>query len=145
MHIRGSLNWNNLPSYKKSSRSVCEVKNNMKNFRDIYCGCLICRTWICRYNRSSVCYHHVMYAFQSESTLYCCVNVKELLTRNRRDIWSLSDCNGIRTSNHLLKYLGKLAKWLSCIMTTYLYDPFDCMLNLCMCIWHGNVLFFFSF
>ena len=46
VHFRGSLIWNNLPSYIKSSRPVCEFKNNIKNFRDIYCGCLIYRTWI---------------------------------------------------------------------------------------------------
>ena len=34
----------------------------------------------------TVCYYHVTYAFQSESTLYSCLNVKELLARNRRDI-----------------------------------------------------------
>ena len=34
----------------------------------------------------SVFSYHVMYAFQSESTLYICLNVKELLARNRRDI-----------------------------------------------------------
>ena len=28
---------------------------------------------------------HVMYTFQSESTLYSCMNVKDLLARNRRD------------------------------------------------------------
>ena len=39
----------------------------------------------------SVCSCHVMYAFQSESTLYSCLNVKELLARNRCKIWSLSD------------------------------------------------------
>ena len=38
----------------------------------------------------SVCYH-VTYVFQSESTLYSCLNVKEVLARNRREIWSLSD------------------------------------------------------
>ena len=27
--------------------------------------------------------YHVMYLFQSESTLYICLNVKELLARNR--------------------------------------------------------------
>ena len=33
VHFRGSLIWNNLPSYIKSSTSVCEFKNNIKNFR----------------------------------------------------------------------------------------------------------------
>ena len=37
-----------------------------------------------------------MYAFQSESKLFGCLTVKELLARNRRDIWSLSDNYGIR-------------------------------------------------
>ena len=58
-----------------------------------------------------------MYAFQSESTLYSCLNIKELLARNKRDIWSLSDSNGIRTHNHLvgkrtLNHLAKVSKWI---------------------------------
>ena len=43
VHFWGSLIWNNLPNYIKSSRSVCQFKNNIKNFKDIDCGCLICR------------------------------------------------------------------------------------------------------
>ena len=39
----------------------------------------------------TVCYH-VTYAFQSESTLYICLNVKELLARNRRK-WLQRDSN----------------------------------------------------
>ena len=49
----------------------------------------------------SVCSYHVTCAFQSESTLYSCLNIKELLARSRREIWSLSDCNWTRTHNHL--------------------------------------------
>ena len=30
--------------------------------------------------------YHVTYAFQSESTLYSCLNFKELLARSRREI-----------------------------------------------------------
>ena len=52
----------------------------------------------------SVCFRHVVYAFQSESTLYSCLNGKELLARNRREIWSLS--------------LASLAKWLSVRLRT---------------------------
>ena len=44
VHSRGSLIWNNLPGYIKPSRSVCEFKNNIKNFRKIDSGCLMCRT-----------------------------------------------------------------------------------------------------
>ena len=48
----------------------------------------------------------------------------------------LSDSNGIRTHNHLvrketLNHLAKLAKWLSCVVRTYLYAAFDCMLLSC--------------
>ena len=65
----------------------------------------------------TVCSCHVTYAFQSESTLNICLNVKELLARSKHNIWSLSDCNGTRIHNHLvckhiLNHLAKLAKWL---------------------------------
>ena len=50
----------------------------------------------------TICYYHVTYSFKSESTLYSCLNVKELLPRNRRSIISLSDNNRIRTHNHLV-------------------------------------------
>ena len=54
-----------------------------------------------------------------------CLNVKELLARNRRHIWSFSDSKGIQTHNHLvqkrtLKYLAKLAKRLSCVLSSCL-------------------------
>ena len=63
----------------------------------------------------TVCSYHVTYAFQSESTLYICLNVKELLAWKRRDIWSLSDCNGTRTQNHLVRKrtFNHLTKWLT--------------------------------
>ena len=74
--------------------------------------------------------------FQSQFTPYNCLNVKELLARNKRDIWILSDSNRIRTHNHLickrtLNHLTKLAKWLSCVVTTFLYGTFDSMLLSC--------------
>ena len=45
----------------------------------------------------------------------------------------LSNCNGTRTHNHLvckrtLNHLAKLAKGFSCVVSTYLYSAFDCML-----------------
>ena len=79
-----------------------------------------------------VCSYHVTDAFHSESILYNCLNVKELFAQKRQEIWSLKDCNGTRTHNHLvrkrtLKYLTKLAKWWSCVTSTYLCGSFDCM------------------
>ena len=47
-------------------------------------------------------YYHVTYVFQSESTLYSFLNVKERLAQNRHNIWSLSHRNGIQTHNHLV-------------------------------------------
>ena len=51
----------------------------------------------------AVCSYRVTYAFQSESTIYSCLIVNELFARNKRDIWSLNDCNVIRTHNHLVR------------------------------------------
>ena len=47
-----------------------------------------------------------------------------------------SDCNWTRTQNHLvlkrtLNHLAKLAKWLSCVLSTYLYGAFECMFLSC--------------
>ena len=52
------------------------------------------------------------YAFQSESTLYSCLNVKELLVWSSHVIWSLSDCNWTQNQNHLVRKqtLNHLAK-----------------------------------
>ena len=38
----------------------------------------------------------IIIAFWNESTLYSCLNVKELLVPSRREIWSFGDSNGIR-------------------------------------------------
>ena len=70
----------------------------------------------CRLIMVIVCSYHVTYAFQSESTLYSCLNVKEVLAQSRREIWSLSDCNWAWTHNRLvhkrtLNHLAK-TKWL---------------------------------
>ena len=64
----------------------------------------------------TICSCHVRYTFQSESALYSCLNVKELLAPNRRNISSWSDCNGTQTHNLLvckrtLSHLDKLTKW----------------------------------
>ena len=46
------------------------------------------------------------------------------------------DCSGTRTHNHLvykwtLNHMAKLAKWLSCVVSTYLYSAFDCVFLSC--------------
>ena len=66
-----------------------------------------------------------------------CLNVKELLTWSRCHIWSLSDSNVIWTHNHLVcnqtpNHLARLARWLGCVASTYLYGAFDCFLLPCM-------------
>ena len=47
-----------------------------------------------------------------------------------------SDSNEILTHNHLVckqtpNHSAKLAKWLSCVVSAYLYSAFDCMLLSC--------------
>ena len=59
--------------------------------------------------------YHVTDAFQSESTTYSCLNVKEILAQNKRNIKSLSSSIGTWTYNHLIRkwtlnYLAKLTK-----------------------------------
>ena len=80
--------------------------------------------------------YDVTYAFKSYSTLYIILNVQKLVARNRRDIWSLSDCSEILTQNFIvrkrtLKHFAELTKWLSWIVSTSLYDALDCMLLSC--------------
>ena len=55
-------------------------------------------------------------AFQSQSTLYSYLNVKELPARNRRDIWNLMSVTENRTRTHnqwcMLTFLmKKVTKW----------------------------------
>ena len=61
---------------------------------------------------------------------------QEFLARSRCEISSLSNCNGTRTHNHsalrrTLNHLAKLAKLLSCVVSTYLYSASDCMFLSC--------------
>ena len=56
--------------------------------------------WLClirflKLSHMTVCSYHVTYAFQSELTLYSCLNVKERLARSRREIWSLVTATGL--------------------------------------------------
>ena len=80
-----------------------------------------------------VCPCHVRYTFQTESTFYSCLNVKEILPQSTSKLSRLSDCNWGWTLNHLVlkwtvNHLGKLAKYMSCVLSTYLHGAFDCML-----------------
>ena len=76
--------------------------------------------------------HHITYAFQSESTLYIFLHANKLLARNRCNIGSLSNCSSIRTHNHLIRkrtlnQLAKHIKWLSWVVSAYLYGGIDCI------------------
>ena len=77
----------------------------------------------------SACSYYVMYAFLNESTFYSYLNFREPVAPNRSDIWKLSDYNGNRTRNHLVRkqtlnllakltFLASLAKWLSVRLRT---------------------------
>ena len=73
-----------------------------------------CFQYIFKYFNITVCSCHVTYAFQSESALYICLNVREPLARSRREISSLSECNWTGTRKQLvykrtLNHLDKLA------------------------------------
>ena len=81
-----------------------------------------------------------MKIFLSESTLYSCLNVKEFFAWDRRDIWSLSDSNGIPTQIHLVrkrtkKYLAKLANDSSVLWVLI------CTVHLAVCYYHITYAF----
>ena len=58
--------------------------------------------------------------------------------------WLLIDCNVTWIHIHLVckrtfNHLAELAKWLSCVVSTYLYVAFDCMLLSChACVFRVN-------
>ena len=64
---------------KFEGKLTCAYKNDMKNLSNFHQSTRKSQNW-------AVCSCHVTYTFQSESTLYSCLNVKELLARNRREI-----------------------------------------------------------
>ena len=76
------------------------------------------------------------YAFHSQSGLYSCLNVKELVVQSRREIWSLSYWNWLRKDNNLvhkrsLNHWSNGTNWLSCVLRIYLYFAFDCIFLSC--------------
>ena len=102
------FNWAPSPIGKKTKAGWLKLSNNLLSWS------LNCMFQSC----------HVRVSEWIHITLYSCLNVRELLAQNRRDIWSLSDYNKTWTHNHLvrkwtLNHLAKLAKWLSCVMSTY--------------------------
>ena len=80
--------------------------------------------------------YHLTYAFQSESTLFSCQSIKELLAWSRLYILSLSECNWSWTCNQLvdkwtLIHVTQLAKWLICVTSAYLHGAFYSMFLSC--------------
>ena len=81
-----------------------------------------------------------MYKFQSGSTLWSFLDLKELLVWNRRHIWSLSDRNRTQTHNHFvrkqkLKHLSVRYKLSGCG-----FEFHCCQLNLAIFYLFGSVL-----
>ena len=68
-------------------------------------------------NILTVCSYHVTYVFKHESTLYSCLNVKELLDWSSLGIGNLSDCIWTQTHNHLdhKRRLNRLVKLAKCV------------------------------
>ena len=88
----------------------------------------------------TVCSYHTMHMCQSESTLHSCLNVKEPFALNKRDIWSLSNCNGIGTHNHLVRkqtvnLLVKLANDSAMLWVLI------CTVHLTVCSYHVTYVF----
>ena len=85
-----------------------------------------------------VCYYHVTYEVQSESTLYSLPECQGTPCPKQASYLKFKwlPRNWIRTHNHLvreetLNHLAKWAKWFSCFVSIYLYGAFNCMLLSC--------------
>ena len=68
-------------------------------------------------------------------TLYM-PDANNVLAQSRCEIWTLNNFNWTRNQNHLVRKrtlndLTKETKWLSCVLSTYLYGAFDCIFLLC--------------
>ena len=94
-----------MAEYSESFQNTVQHKTHPAN-------CLISKLLISKYRdillnyqMLTVCSYHVTCTFQSESTLYSCLNAKELLAQNRCDIWSLRDSSRIRNHNHSVRKL----------------------------------------
>ena len=84
---------------------------------------------------------HYIFSNLNEKLSTCLVflvfGIREWVYRLKyRKVIQVSDSNEIWTHNRLickriLKHLLKLAKWLSCVVSSYLYGAFDCMLLSC--------------
>ena len=76
----------------------------------------------------------------------CWTNIQKLGTfdKNNYRLVSISDCYRTPTHNHLihkrtLNYFVKLAKGLSCVVSTYLCGALDCMFLSChVCVFRVN-------
>ena len=105
----------------------------------------------------SVCSYQVKYAYKRQSTLFSCMNVKEPLAQNRRNIWGLSDSNRTQAHNHIvhkrtLNHFANLAIDLVFVyelsgrefesrrsenmcLTLYQQDSFPCFFDMYCCIY----------
>ena len=87
----------------------------------------------------TVSYYHLTYEFQSESTLYNCLNVKKLLAFNRHDI-CLSGSNGIQTHNQLVhkQTLNVQLNWPNDWAVLWVLF---CTVHLTACYYHATYVF----
>ena len=68
----------------------------------------------------------------SEYPFWSRLNFKELLVWNKDDVWKLISLNQFKIHNNFnckrtLNHLEKLAKWVSCVLRTYLHGLLFCL------------------
>ena len=123
--------------FQFNSISYLEIYSSSILFSSIYYYSLnVKRKW--NTNVLTVCSYHVTYTFQSESTLYSCLNVKELLAQSRRNIWSLSECDETWTHNHLVPKWTLDHFWLNDWAVLWVLI---CRVRLTVCSYHVTYAF----
>ena len=120
LNVKELIGWNshNIWSLSDSNPQPLSLWTNTQQFTKLAKWLSWIVSTICKV-RLTIYSYRVTHAFQSKSTLYHCLNVKELIGWNSHNIWSLSDSNPQPLSLWTnTQQFTKLAKWLSWIVST---------------------------
>ena len=86
----------------------------------------------------TICFYHVMHAFQSESTLYICLNIKELLAQNRGHIWlwvrvPFQSLKSLKTSNQTIYCINSHAIIFCLMIFAIINGKFNLLIKILPC------------
>ena len=127
---RKMWSWNDCNWTLTQNQLVLKRKLNHLGKLSKWSRCVLC-SYLCS-AFDSLCSCQVWYVFQNDSTLHRCLMSRNSLLKAGEKSEGKVTRNWIRTQSYFvlkrtLNHLAKLAKWWSCVLSTYLYGVFDCM------------------